>query len=76
MGYASLELGDLFDATARTWSFLPSMTLPIFDAGRNSANLKMAEAEREIRIAAYELAVQNAFREVSDALVKSRGYDG
>ncbi|MDP3429837.1 MAG: efflux transporter outer membrane subunit [Desulfomicrobium sp.] len=76
MGYASLELGDLFDATTRTWSFLPSMTLPIFDAGRNSANLKMAEAEREIRIAAYELAVQNAFREVSDALVKSRGYDG
>ncbi len=76
MGYASLEVGDLFDATARTWSFLPSMTMPIFDAGRNSANLKMAEAEREIRIAAYELAVQNAFREVSDALVKSRGYDG
>jgi outer membrane protein, multidrug efflux system len=76
MGYASLELGDLFDGAARTWSFLPSITMPIFDAGRNSANLKMAEAERDIRIAAYELAVQNAFREVSDALAKSRGFDG
>lgn len=76
MGYASLELGDLFDGAARTWSFLPSLTLPIFDAGRNSANLKMAQAEREIRVAAYELAVQNAFREVADALAKSRGYDG
>lgn len=76
MGYASLELGDLFDGAARTWSFLPSLTLPIFDAGRNRANLKMAEAEREIRVAAYELAVQNAFCEVSDALAKSQGYDG
>lgn len=76
MGYASLELGDLFDGAARTWSFLPSLTLPVFDAGRNSANLKMAQTEREIRVAAYELAVQNAFREVADALAKSRGHDG
>ena len=76
MGYASLELTDLFDAAARTWVFMPSVTLPIFDAGRNRANLEMAEAEREIRVAAYELAVQNAFREVSDALARSRGLDG
>lgn len=76
LGYASLELTDLFDAAARTWTFVPAVTLPIFDAGRNKANLAMAEAEQKIRVAAYELTVQNAFREVSDALAKSRGYDG
>ena len=64
------------DAAARTWTFIPSISLPIFDAGRNKANLKMAEADRQIRVAAYELAVQNAFREVSDALAKNEGYEG
>jgi multidrug efflux system outer membrane protein len=76
MGYASLELHDLFDAAARTWTFVPSVSLPIFDAGRNRANLKVAEADRQIRVAAYELAVQNAFREVSDALAKNEGFEG
>jgi multidrug efflux system outer membrane protein len=76
MGYASLELTDLFDAAARTWTFVPSISLPIFDAGRNKANLEIAETDQKIRIAAYELTVQNAFREVSDALAKSRGYEG
>ncbi len=76
MGYASLELHDLFDAAARTWTFIPSVSMPIFDAGRNKANLKVAEADRQIRVAAYELAVQNAFREVSDALAKSEGFEG
>jgi multidrug efflux system outer membrane protein len=75
-GFASLELTDLFDATAHTWLFMPSVSLPIFDAGRNKANLEIAEAEREIRIAAYEAAIKNAFREVADALAKARGYDG
>jgi multidrug efflux system outer membrane protein len=75
-GFASLELTDLFDATAQTWLFMPSVSLPIFDAGRNKANLEIAEAERGIRIAAYEAAIQNAFREVADSLAKAKGYDG
>ncbi len=75
-GFASLELTDLFDAAARTWTFAPSISLPIFDAGRNKANLEIAEAEQKIRIAAYEEAIQNAFREVADALAKTHGYEG
>ena len=76
VGYASLELTDLCDAAARTWTFAPSVSLPIFDAGRNKANLEIAEAEQKIRIAAYEEAIQNAFREVADALAKTQGYEG
>jgi multidrug efflux system outer membrane protein len=75
-GYASLGLSDLFDAASRAWTFVPNVTLPIFDAGRNRANLAAAEAERDIRVAAYEEAIQNAFREVADALAKSEGYEG
>jgi multidrug efflux system outer membrane protein len=75
-GLASLELSDLFDSAQRTWTFLPSFSVPIFDAGRNRANLKAAEAEQKIRVAAYEQAIQTAFREVADALAKNKGYAG
>jgi multidrug efflux system outer membrane protein len=75
-GLASLELTDLFDATQRVWTFMPSISLPIFDAGRNKAALEAAKAEQQIRIARYEETIQNAFREVSDALAKNQGYEG
>jgi outer membrane protein TolC len=40
----------------------------VFDSGRNSANLKVTEVNRNIAIAAYEKALQSAFRETADAL--------
>lgn len=67
-GLASAELGDLFRGAARTWSFAPRVSIPIFDAGANRANLKAAEADRDIAVARYEKAIQTAFREVADAL--------
>lgn len=75
-GLSSLELTDLFDISQRTWTFVPSLRLPIFDAGRNRANLDAAEAEQKIRVAAYEKAIQTAFREVADALAKNKGFAG
>jgi len=42
--------------------------LPIFDAGRNSANLDSAKAGCDITVAQYEKSIQTAFREVADAL--------
>lgn len=50
--------------------------MPIFDAGRNRARLDAAKAEQKIRIARYEQIIQNAFREVADALAKNQGYAG
>ena len=44
------------------------MTAPIFDAGRNWANLDSAKVGRAIAVAQYEKAIQSAFREVADAL--------
>ena len=67
-GSASSSLNTLFDSGTRVWSFVPTLTLPIFNAGRLSASLSMAETARDIRVATYEKTVQTAFQEVSDAL--------
>ncbi|CAM3937615.1 efflux transporter outer membrane subunit [Paracidovorax anthurii] len=68
VGTASNELSGLFGAGNGTWSFAPQIRLPIFDAGRNQANLRVAEVARDTAVAQYEKAVQTAFREVADAL--------
>lgn len=67
-GLASNELSGLFNNGAFAWTLAPQLLLPIFDRGRNKANLGSAEAGRDIAVAQYELTVQTAFREVSDAL--------
>ncbi len=67
-GVASDRLSSLFDAGTRTWSFLPQIVLPIFNAGSNQATLDGARADQKIRVAQYEKAIQGAFRETSDAL--------
>jgi NodT family efflux transporter outer membrane factor (OMF) lipoprotein len=65
-GTASTSLSGLFDHSA--WSFIPQVTLPLFDAGRTRNNLSVSEAQRDIATAQYEKAVQTAFRDVADAL--------
>lgn len=67
-GTASNELSGLFQSGSWGFSIAPSLLLPLFDAGRNQANLGVSEASRKIAVAQYEKAVQTAFREVADAL--------
>ena len=69
-GKMSNDYNNLFDAGSKAWSFLPQVSLPIFDMGRNMAQLDVSTAEKEIAIARYEKAVQTAFREVADTLVQ------
>lgn len=68
IGRASTDLSDLFESGSDTWSFTPSINLPIFQGGRLRANLDGAHAERGIALAQYERAIQSGFREVADAL--------
>ena len=68
VGVASRELSGLFSGGAFAWSLAPQLLQPIFDAGRNEANLAAAQAVREAALAQYEKAIQSAFREVADAL--------
>lgn len=69
-GSLSNNLSDLFKAGSGSWSFIPQISLPIFDGGVNRANLDIAKVNREISVAQYEKAIQVAFREVSDALAQ------
>jgi multidrug efflux system outer membrane protein len=75
LGTASNELSGLFESGSSTWSFVPQLVLPIFDAGRNSANLDLAKTRNNIAVADYEKTIQVAFREVSDALVARAALD-
>lgn len=73
-GFESLELKDLFTWEGRIWSVGPSVTMPIFNGGRNRANLKVAEARYEQAVAAYRQSVLGAFRDVENALSNTRAY--
>jgi multidrug efflux system outer membrane protein len=73
-GFASTALGSLFSGDGLTWSFGPTISLPLFNGGRNKANLSVAVARENIAVATYEVTVQAAFREVSDALAGRRYY--
>ncbi|AKA24489.1 efflux transporter outer membrane subunit [Pseudomonas chlororaphis] len=67
-GTSSAQMSGLFDGGSRSWSFVPNLSLPLFDAGRNSAGLSLAESRKDSAVAAYEGTIQTAFREVADAL--------
>jgi outer membrane protein, multidrug efflux system len=68
LGTASSELSGLFKSGSWGFTLAPQALLPVFDAGRNQANLESATAARAIAVAQYEKAIQSAFREVADAL--------
>lgn len=68
VGTASTELGDLFRSGTDTWSFVPQLRVPVFEGGRLRANLAAARTDRDIALAQYEKAIQQAFRETADAL--------
>ena len=67
-GTASGELGNLFKSGTFAITGTAQLLQPIFDAGRNKANLEVARVNRDIAVAQYEKSIQAAFREVADAL--------
>ncbi|MGN6233458.1 MAG: efflux transporter outer membrane subunit [Trinickia sp.] len=74
-GTASPTLGGLFKAGSAAWSFAPQIALPIFEGGRNVANLDLANVQKRIEITNYEKAIQSAFRDVADDLAARSTYD-
>jgi multidrug efflux system outer membrane protein len=74
-GYASENLGKLAGGSARQFSIGPlALSLPLFDGGRNKANLAIAKARYDEALANHEGRLLTALREVEDALsdVKQR----
>jgi multidrug efflux system outer membrane protein len=75
LGTASSALSGLFGAGSTFWSLIPSLTVPIFNAGALKANLDVAKIRKDIGIAQYEKAIQMAFREVADGLAARGTFD-
>jgi outer membrane protein, multidrug efflux system len=71
-GYASADINDLIKPDSRLWSFGPSIYLPLFQGGRNKANLARSRAAYDEAAANYQQNVLVALREVQDALTASR----
>jgi len=67
-GGQSAALSDLLVSGARIWSLGVGLALPLFDAGRTDARIAQAQAREHQAVAAYQRAVEGAFREVADAL--------
>ena len=72
LGYASTQLDNLVGQDGLTWSFGPSISLPIFNRGRLTGNSTVAHARQNIAVADYERTIQVAFQEVSNALAGRR----
>jgi outer membrane protein, multidrug efflux system len=68
-GVASAALATLFSAPALVWSAAATLVQPLFPSQRLSAEVTVAELERDARVIGYRQTIQQAFREVSDALV-------
>jgi multidrug efflux system outer membrane protein len=73
-GTASGSLGKLFGAGTVSWLFQPQISVPIFDAGSNFANLDYAKIQKRIEVANYEKVIQSAFHDVADALAGRATY--
>lgn len=73
-GVVSDSLSGLFNDGRNAWTFSPSVTVPIFDAGRGKAGVDAAFVKRDIALAQYDKAVQTAFKEVADTLVARQTY--
>jgi outer membrane protein, multidrug efflux system len=68
IGSASEQLSHLFQSGTGTWTFTPTVSVPIFHGGEVIGGLQVAKANQQIAIAQYEKAIQASFREVADAL--------
>lgn len=75
-GYQSTTFGDLFQWSSRTWALgqlgAMALSMPIFDSGRNLAELDASHAAYEAAVADYRQQVLLAFRDVEDNLTAQR----
>jgi outer membrane protein, multidrug efflux system len=68
-GFQSLALGKLFTGPSSFWNVGPTLTVPIFTAGKIRSNVKLTEAQQQQALLTYQQTIQQAFRDVSDSLI-------
>jgi len=73
-GTASSSLTGLFANNSENWSFIPQITIPLFNVGRTQASYDLVAARQIQAVADYEKTIQTAFKEVADALLNRQNY--
>ena len=68
-GLQSVSASDWFTRGSRFWSIGPTISWPVFDAGRIRANIEIRNAQQEQALTQYEKSVLTAFQDVETALV-------
>lgn len=71
-GASTTELSDITKGGAGTWSIGASLLQPLFNFGKNKRRVEIARAQTQQALLFYEGSVQQAFREVEDALAAVR----
>ncbi|MFM2085325.1 MAG: hypothetical protein RLZZ237_194 [Pseudomonadota bacterium] len=74
-GLDAVKLGKLLESSSRTLFIGPTLSLPLFDAGRLQAQLGSARTERNELIADYNQSVFNVVRDVAQAGAKLQGVE-
>ncbi len=69
IGLQSISASNWFSAQSRFWSIGPTITWPVFDAGKIRANIEIRNAQQEQALRLYEKSVLTAFEDVENALV-------
>lgn len=65
----AMQFGDLGKSSTIGWSIGPSLSIPIFSAGRLAAAVDVARAQRDQYFIAYQSSVLSALEEVENAIV-------
>ena len=68
IGLSALTSSSFFSSDSKTWSLVPGLHLPIFNAGSIRANIKVQEAKQEQMVAQYQNTVLSAIKEIRNAL--------
>jgi outer membrane protein, multidrug efflux system len=71
-GYESAQFGQIFEDRSHIWSVTAGVSVPIFEGGRNAANLKAAKARRDEAFASYQQTAVTAFKEAENAMIDLR----
>jgi len=69
VGYESGQITSLFSGSRSVWNIVPEISQPIFTGGRLKSNVRFTQAQREFLLVEYQRIIQDAFREVADALI-------
>ena len=68
-GLQSVSASDWFTGRSRFWSIGPTISWPIFDAGKIRANIEIRNAQQEQALRQYEKTILGALEDVENSLV-------